>query len=275
MQTPSTVRFPSPQVAATRIARQGPWAGRRPLHFVPGEYLEAPPVGRYFARLAECETASLSAFARFAAELEAHGAPTELAEEAREAAREVVHHAEIAHELALRFGTEPIFPLFASLPPRGIVLSAIDNAVEGCIRQTYGALVVTYQAKGAKDLPTRDGMRSVASEKRRHAALAWRASVWFEKRLPSNDVERIRRAQHEELEALGREVDPGLTPFERGLLGLPDRDRALSILERLTRELWSVADPRLAARATTHEETPTHWPRVLESEPPPPSSRAS
>lgn len=262
MQSPSSVRFPSPQIAASRAARQGPWAGRRPLYFVPGEYENTPPVGRYFARLAECETASVVAYRRFAAELLLHGAPPELVAEAQQAERQVVQHAHMAQELAERFGVEPITPLFGELAPRGLMLAAIDNAVEGCIRQTYGALVVSFQAKAARDLVIRNGMISVAPEKRHHAALSWRAGIWFERKLSEDDVGRLRRAEQEELAALGRELDAGLSPFETSLLGLPVKAKAVAMLERLTKELWAAAEPGSVASRRTMP------PRLLDTEPP-------
>jgi len=71
------------------------------------------------------------------------------------------------------------------------VRSLYEIAVEGCVRETFGALEATFQAKNANDPQIRRVMRRIAEDETRHAALAWRVAAWIEPRL--SDRQRRRR----------------------------------------------------------------------------------
>ena len=94
-----------------------------------------------------------------ARELEHHGAPARLTALAKESARDEVRHAREMGALARRYGSS-----FTPAPkPRGrrarsLPRVAYENAVEGCVRETYGALVATYQASNARDPMVRAAM---------------------------------------------------------------------------------------------------------------------
>src|SRR4029079_4274037 len=55
---------------------------------------------------------------------------------------------------------------------------AIENAVEGCVRETFGAMMATYQAAHAEDAEIARIMRRVARDETRHAALSWAVARW-------------------------------------------------------------------------------------------------
>ena len=46
---------------------------------------------------------------------------------------------------------------------------AIENAVEGCVRESFGALLATWQAKTAGDARVRAAMKRIARDETRHA----------------------------------------------------------------------------------------------------------
>ena len=84
--------------------------------------------------------------------------------------------------------------LFHSLAARSLVEVAADNAAEGCVRETFGALVATLQARRAADPIVRNAMRSIAIDETRHAALSWELAAWAHARM--SPLERRRVAAH-------------------------------------------------------------------------------
>jgi hypothetical protein len=106
-------------------------------------------LGAFFGDMAMLEAASVYAFEIIARELEAFGAPKDLIAQARLAAADEVRHAEVVSGLARMFGAVPGQPEVASRPLRNLHAFALDNAVEGCVRETFGALLAAYQAQQA------------------------------------------------------------------------------------------------------------------------------
>ena len=105
-----------------------------------------PGLGGYFAQLAALEAASVPAFRRLARDLEALGAPTHLIQRAREAARDEIRHARQMRQLANRIGGAPVPFTLAADRPRTRFELAMENAVEGCVRETLGAALAMFQA---------------------------------------------------------------------------------------------------------------------------------
>jgi hypothetical protein len=61
---------------------------------------------------------------------------------------------------------------------RSLEQLAVENAVEGCVRETYGALLATWQARAAAEPRVRAMMAAVAVDETRHAQLAWDLDAW-------------------------------------------------------------------------------------------------
>src|SRR5262249_33228761 len=130
----------------------GPGGGRAPAGLVQPELPRAgTPLGGYFAALSHLEAASVHAFGRLRRELAAHRAPARLLAAARRAQRDEVRHAHRMARMARRFGGVPVRPRVAGIPPRALDEIAIENAVEGCVRETFGALLAVFQATRAQD----------------------------------------------------------------------------------------------------------------------------
>jgi hypothetical protein len=83
---------------------------------------------------------------------------------------------------------------------------ARENAAEGCVRETYGALLATWQAAHAADPEIRAAMGGIAEDETRHAELSWAIHAWATDRLPARERARVERARREAEEALLREV---------------------------------------------------------------------
>jgi hypothetical protein len=194
--------------------------------------------GDHLAQCAHLESASVHAFVRLAEELRAHGAPPTLIERALEAARDEVRHAQVIAALARLHDGLPSEPEVDALPVRSLEEIARENAVEGCVRETYGAIVGAYQAERAADLPLRAAMRRIAADESRHAALSHAVHAWLMPQLDASARERIRDAQHAMLDALHGECTRDEDAAVRDQAGLPDARTARAMLAELARELW-------------------------------------
>ncbi|HTQ43512.1 MAG TPA: ferritin-like domain-containing protein [Polyangiaceae bacterium] len=214
--------------------------GRRPagLLSAPRRSSMGDPLGDYFARAAHLEAASVHAFLRLARELRAHGAPRDLALAAERAERDEVRHARIVGRLARLYGAEPRSARVRGTRVRPLSTIALENAVEGCVRETFGAVVAAWQAAHAADPQVRAVMRTVARDEARHAALAWSVACWAEPRLEARTRTRIARAKRAAISRLRRDlsVDASRRLVREG--GLPDRAAAKRLLDGMTRVIW-------------------------------------
>ena len=129
------------------------------------------------------EHASVAAFARFALELMAVGAPSRLVEAAHEAALDEVRHARLCFALASAYAGTAVKP--AAFPFGGGVRVAADLAAmaassvtEGCVGETLAAAQAAEQLARATDPAVRAVLAMIAKDEARHAALAWRAVGW-------------------------------------------------------------------------------------------------
>jgi hypothetical protein len=219
-------------------------AGRRPHGLVShgvGQ-LAGKPAGKladFLADAAHLEAASVVAFERLADELRAHGAPSDLIAQALAARADEVKHAQRVGELARALGGEPVPVEVAPSATRSLFEVAVENAVEGCVRETYGALVGAYQAVRARDLQLRLAMRAIAADEARHASLAHAVQAWALPKLTEAEREQLRRAQVEAVFELAKECQTELDPELQEQAGLPSRGVAGTLVGELTRELWS------------------------------------
>lgn len=195
-------------------------------------------LGDYLAHSAQLEAASVYAFEQLARELEAHGAPADLVARARAACEDEIRHAEEVGALAIARGGVPAAPSVYAQDVRGLEEIAIENAVEGCVRETYGALVGAYQAAKASDHGLRRAMVNIAADEARHAALSHALHAWILGKLDADGRARVRAAQARAIDALraaaGEEPDAML----RERAGLPDAVTALTLIDQLAWELW-------------------------------------
>ncbi len=198
-------------------------------------------LGAWFAEIARLESAAVGAFEELARELAHHGAPPWLVAWARRSAREEVRHAEMTGSLARRFGQEPKRARVGAAPVRSLERLALDNALEGLVRETYGAAVAHHQAFAAGDEAVRAVMQVVAEDESRHAAFSWALHAWLMERLPEPARARVRRALRRAVDrfeaAAARPIDPRL----QREAGMPGPKTAQAILETLRREVWQRA----------------------------------
>jgi len=190
----------------------------------------------YLARAAALEAAAVDAFEIMAGELERFGAPPSLALAARRSAVEEADHARRVGELARRWGAAALTPVEPARRPRDLRTFAIENAVEGCVRETFGAALALWQAERASDPVVREVMGALAADEAEHAELGWRVDAWLASVLEEDDrravVEARRRAASEVL-AASRDMHAD------GALGLPSPAEAEALARQLAATVWS------------------------------------
>lgn len=214
--------------------------GRRPAGLPHGGlHRAAGGIGEHFAQMAYLEAASVIAFERLADELSLHGAPDRLVAAARRAASDEVRHARMTAAFA---GAHEAAPPPVLLPPaaaRSLEALAIENAVEGCVNESFGAALAWWQSRHAAVAAVRAMMRTIAADERRHGDLAWAISDWLSQRLAPAARARVAQARTDALGALAESLRHEPDPAFAAAAGLPSARVAMGILDLGKATLWS------------------------------------
>jgi hypothetical protein len=218
--------------------------GRRPGGLGCEAATEGSPVARFLAESAALEAASVPAFARLARGLAAHGAPEHLVRAARAATAEEARHWRRTRDVARGHGGDPVRPRVKVAQYASLEELALDNVVEGCVRETFGALVAAHQAVAAGDRAIRDLMADIAEEELGHATLSWQIDAWACEQLgPELRARRsqVARAAVGELALASREPIADELTTDAGLPGQAD------VRELLVTTWETTWQPRFAA----------------------------
>ncbi|MEM9190389.1 MAG: hypothetical protein AAGF12_14485 [Myxococcota bacterium] len=129
-------------------------------------------------------------------------------------------------DLARRLGGIPNAPEVEARPLRSLFEIALDNACEGCVRETYGALTGHVQALRAVDPEIRRAMAMVAEDETRHAELSWEIHQWILPQLSEGERAEIAAAHRGAVAALRREVVGPVDPTIGRVAGLPTPNQA-------------------------------------------------
>jgi hypothetical protein len=213
--------------------------GRRPAGFAEASEPVREGFGGYLAELAFLEAASVDAFRVLARELRHHRAPSSLVRAAERAALDEVRHARMMGTLARRCGVTPRTPRIGPRPIRSLEAIAIENAAEGCVRETFGALLASHQARAATSPRVRETFSRIAQDETRHAALAWRVASWLDARLDRDARMRVRTARRNAAEQLVRSARAEARHDWAARAGLPSPCGAAQMAERLGDALWA------------------------------------
>jgi len=214
-------------------------SGRRPEGLAPHARRSQDALGAFFAECAYLEAASVPAFERLARELRAHGAPARLVKRAMRARADEVRHAKATAALARRRGSTPEAVVVDFLPVRSLVQIAIENAVEGQVRETYGALVAVHQAAHARDARVASVMRVIGEDETRHAALAWDVGEWLDSQLDDDERRLVARARARAVAALRSALAAPVAGDLEQHAGLPSASKALAMLDVIAPSLWA------------------------------------
>jgi len=135
--------------------------------------------------------------------------------------------------LARRRGARVVWPVVHGGVVRDLEQIALENAVEGCVRETFAALVARRQAIAAADLDVRAAMRRIAADEARHAALAFRVDAWARARLSPAARARVADARARARAELVHELAHVLPASLVDGAGLPPPDEAVALSEAL------------------------------------------
>jgi hypothetical protein len=220
--------------------------GRRPEGFEI-DPCEERSVGAYLARQAALEAASMPAFEQLARRLAALDAPPQLVERSLDAVVDEFAHSVAMKSLAARERAE--VPSYSQRPhaEQSLEELATDNAVEGCVRETFAALLAVHQSEHGTDPSIREAFASIAADETQHAELSRDVHRWAIAQLGHDARARVEAAMRAAIDELRSEcAQPALTQRDRLRLGLPDERAMLAMLAQLDRALWSCSGFALA-----------------------------
>ncbi len=125
-------------------------------------------------------------------------------------------------------------------PVRSLLAIALENAVEGCVRETWGALLAAYQAEHAEG-SLRGMFRVIARDEAQHALLGHRVAEWAERSLPATERAQVASARAQAVEALFASLAVEPAPEFVRVAGVPRSAQALAMARTLFTQLESRA----------------------------------
>ncbi len=222
-------------VSCDGIRRSGPVClGRRPLGW---QELGLRP---FLDGAALLEHVSIAAFEELAQQLRRLGAPGRLLERCLEAAADERRHVDLLVGLGAKRPHEHIGPSGDA----SIRAIALHNALEGCVSETWAALLAEYQAEAAPSTEVRRAHARIAADESRHAQLAWDLHDWLCARLSPSERRQVERARQAALGGLPERAlaqTRAIPPALRARLGLPAPETARALAERFAGHLAGAA----------------------------------
>jgi hypothetical protein len=95
-----------------------------------------------------------------------------------------------------------VAPMVRSSAIRPLDEIAVENAVEGCVRESFGARLAGAQARQVRDPVLSRALSAIAVDETRHGNLAWAIDRWASRRLPTAARHRVAQARATELRAV-------------------------------------------------------------------------
>jgi hypothetical protein len=212
--------------------------GRRPRGLVaPRARGQLTGLGARLGRMAFDEAASVYAFVRLREELVRLEAPAALVRAADRAARDEVLHARLVARHARAHGARLVAPRVRRQRPRALLPMAVENAVEGCVHETFAALLARWQSIHAPDAALRRTFRRIAEDEARHAALSWAVARWSDGRLDARGRRVVQTARRRAVESLRRRLCARRASPVDAALGIPSAEKTTALLDHIERDL--------------------------------------
>ena len=211
--------------------------GRRPaeVHFADNRACSF--TGAILSHACQLEAASVPAFRQLAHQLRTHRAPMRLVSAARAAARDEIRHAKVMRKLANRFGAQPGEPICPTATENTPIETIAElNEREGCVRESYAALVAAHQGATATDPKIRKAMAAIASDELRHASLSREVRSWILPQLTGAQREHLTDVRQQELQLLRERTRTAMPEPVRMQLGLPSAATASLMIGLLASE---------------------------------------
>ncbi|MET0791109.1 MAG: hypothetical protein ABW061_06265 [Polyangiaceae bacterium] len=229
------------QTTATQTGVATPCMGRRPAGLVESSENSVSPLGDYYASVAHLEAAAVLAFDIMERDLSRFGAPPDLLVRTRRARADEVRHASRMAEFALRWHAPVPCALAVPSSDRPLLAAALENAVEGCVREAWGALSAHYQAATAREPEAQRLWREIAVDESEHAELSFELHEWYMTQLESHERALVEAALGQA--RLQLRVELAFTPAPHPLVvlaaGVPDPACAAALFSELETQVFS------------------------------------
>lgn len=179
-----TYRVNRTPVTATVQCSDLPWGDASPPSTSGMPYEVRDRLAQEWMRDGLYEHASIAAFSRFAMELMAVGAPSDLIVRAHEAALDEVRHTQLSFALASAYRGQKLRPSAFPFEPqlvleRTLVGLAQSTFEEGCIGETLAAIQANEQLELATDPAVCSTLAEIVQDEARHALFAWHSVAWM------------------------------------------------------------------------------------------------
>jgi hypothetical protein len=149
----------------------------------------------HYTKLGLMEHASVAAFARFALELLALGAPASLLERTQAALADEILHAKLCFGLASAYGGREVGPgplaVDGALERRSHLEILETALLEACVGETIAAAEAAVSCEQARDPEIRAVFERIATDEARHAELGWAFIRWALERADGRTAQRI------------------------------------------------------------------------------------
>ncbi len=216
--------------------------GRRPHDLLDepceGGRADEAPVARALAEMARVEAASVHAFRRLERSLAGLGADERTLSRVRRAARDEIAHARRVSSLARARGGRHR-PVRIDCARRASTYElALENAVEGCVRETLGVAYLAHQRANAADPELRALADALYEDELDHAALSWDLVSFFDAHLDEAERASLREAQRRALDEVVDEMGR-IDPRVAKALGYPSQAVVARMVDALRGELFA------------------------------------
>lgn len=194
---------------------------------------DGDPLGAWLAEMAHNERASVVAFRVLGLELRRFGAPEALLARVDAAADDERRHGRTMARLARARGAHVPRPRRRPFSARSLLAFAIENVVEGCVRETWGTLEAHHQARFATWPALRRAMARIAEDETQHAELAFDLHRWAMSRLNPGERAQVEQAGVGAIAGLRARFGQDPAPVLLGEAGLFDARRGSELVGAL------------------------------------------
>jgi len=222
-------------VSTVLVGTAMPCVGRRPDGLLEPRSRCANPLGDYYASVAHLEQAAVMAFAVIERELARFGAPQDLRDRASRAGADEIRHARRMAQLAQSLGAQVPTTHAAPSGERSLLAAALENAVEGCVREAWGALSAHYQSATARDPEAQRIWHEIAVDETEHAELSLALHEWYLRQLTSEERAEVAAALERARLQLRVELAVAVPPHAAVVYGagVPDPICAVALFNEL------------------------------------------
>lgn len=204
-------------------------------------------VAEYYRKVGLAEHASVASFSRVVLELMENAAPAWLLDRTMLAAREEIHHAQMAFAVARSWSQESFHVtgmdgLIEGQKSGGLVELARRTVAEACAGETPAFLKVAVAKHFVQDMQISEYLNKVLVEEKLHASLAWATVAWAVSAARRDEQRLVKLAVHQVL------AETASSLRSQAKASAPDLRSELELLKvGILSPSWKAAVARVAA----------------------------